>query len=122
MYIYIYIYVYICIYTYLYIYCFSPLFCFILFCLVRKCKLNGNPDVLKACLENSVEARACNEHACECVLRKDALPKEIDSTKIDWLGWIEKDGKPGWSSEKESVFINDAIEEGVVIHMNCNNW
>lgn len=88
----------------------------------RKCQENMTRDIWKGCLDKPVEVRPCSEHACECVLTEDTLQQETGSTQINMIGWIEKDGQPGRTSENESVFINDTVEEDVVIHRDCNNW
>ena len=38
------------------------------------------------------------------------------------VAWIEKDGQEGPTIPEEYVTINDKIEDGVVIHVKCNNW
>ena len=38
------------------------------------------------------------------------------------IGWIEKDGVDGNTSENETLLVDSTIEQGVVVHVDCNNW
>lgn len=57
-----------------------------------------------------------------CIL----LPCDIDAMlgymPGDVIGWVEKDGKAGVSSDQEVAHALDQIEDGVTVHVSCNNW
>lgn len=57
-----------------------------------------------------------------CIL----LPCDIDAMlgymPGDVIGWVEKDGKAGVSSDQEVAHALDQIENGVTVHVSCNNW
>lgn len=38
-----------------------------------------------------------------------------------FIGWIEKDGLEGYTSEEEMVTLGESIEDGMLLHVNCNN-
>jgi hypothetical protein len=40
----------------------------------------------------------------------------------EYVGWLEKDGVAGFSSEDEGVGLGDMVEDGVTLHVTCNNW
>ena len=58
-----------------------------------------------------------------CYVNMQALNNNFPAlTEGQFIGWTEKDGIEGFSNPDEEVFLGDALEDGVVLHVNCNNW
>ncbi len=61
----------------------------------------------------------------ECYLSLEKIqafyPLRPDSS--DLVGYVEKDGEPGFSND-ENVYLNDSIQDGMVVFLKdgCNNW
>lgn len=57
----------------------------------------------------------CKLTACDIDSMLGFMPGEV-------IGWIEKDGITGASSDEETAYANDQISEGVTVFVYCNNW
>jgi hypothetical protein len=57
-----------------------------------------------------------------CIFTVDAYYREFgEMPQGDTIGYIEKDNEPGLTDSSEEVHINDVIEIGTVIHVDCGN-
>ena len=60
-----------------------------------------------------------------CVADMDDLLENFPDMEVEGdsvVGWIEKDGEPGKTSDDEVFHVNDFLEEGVDLHIECNVW
>lgn len=59
----------------------------------------------------------------QCIFTKEIFQEKFgyDTTKV--IGYIEKDGKPGFTSTSEGVNIGDILQIGTVVTApGCTNW
>uniref|UniRef100_A0A0L8FYA0 TIL domain-containing protein n=1 Tax=Octopus bimaculoides TaxID=37653 RepID=A0A0L8FYA0_OCTBM len=56
-----------------------------------------------------------------CVLKVCDIEELLGYIPGNIIGWIEKDGRTGASSEEEVAHVFDQVEEGVTVHISCNN-
>ena len=57
----------------------------------------------------------CKLNPCDIDSMLGFMPGEV-------IGWIEKDGINGASSDEETAYASDEIGEGVTVFVYCNNW
>ena len=57
-----------------------------------------------------------------CTFDKCAYIREFGFEGPHIVGWIEKDGRNGATSEEEVVRMDDKVEAGVIIHVACTTW
>ena len=57
-----------------------------------------------------------------CVFTDEVFKDIFGYNQIYLIGYVEKDGKEGLTSEDEKVYIGGSIEEGVVVSVGCSNW
>lgn len=69
-----------------------------------------------------MEEEPCTEAPCACYFTQEDFEKNFGFQGSNPIGWIEKDGELGLTSEDERVEIDDEIEDGVTVHVECNNW
>lgn len=72
--------------------------------------------------ELETEEEVCEEAACSCVFLQDEFVRNFGYKASSPLGWIEKDGVEGLTNQTEAVELDDEIEDGVVVHVDCNDW
>jgi hypothetical protein len=57
-----------------------------------------------------------------CIFTEEAYIREFgEAPQGDTIGYIEKDNIPGFTDSSEEVQINDEIEPGTLIHVECGN-
>lgn len=69
----------------------------------------------KLCLVISVPAPVC-------VFSQQAFIDNFGYEQINLIGYVEKDGQPGLTSNNERIYVNDTIEAGVTVLIGCSNW
>lgn len=74
------------------------------------------------CLGIANETVDCSMPPCECVFDLTAFTNEFGYQPAEIIGWVEKDGIPGPTSENELVRVGDQVMEDTVVHVQCNNW
>lgn len=52
----------------------------------------------------------------------DSFSTEFGYQPGEVIGWMEKDGEPGPTSEEELVRLEDDVGDDATIHVECNNW
>ena len=78
------------------------------------------------------EMRICRKRICiyvfsllGCILSLEAILKSfpLKTNGSDIIGYVEKDGVPGFSIN-ETISVDDSLEEGLIVQMKdgCNNW
>ncbi|XP_064613600.1 uncharacterized protein LOC135477432 [Liolophura sinensis] len=73
------------------------------------------------CKGKNVEEEPCTEAPCACYFTQEDFEKNFGFQGSNPIGWIEKDGEFGLTSDDERVEIDDEIEDGVTVHVECNN-
>ena len=74
------------------------------------------------CLGIANETIECSMAPCECLFDMSAFTENFGYQPADIIGWMEKDGVPGPTSEDELVRVGDSVTENGVVHVQCNNW
>lgn len=57
-----------------------------------------------------------------CQFTQEAFKDNFGYEQIDIVGFVEKDGIEGLTSNSEIIQIDSVIEEGVVVFVGCSNW
>jgi hypothetical protein len=60
--------------------------------------------------------------AALCVFSQQAFIENFGYEQVNTIGYTEKDGLPGLTSEDEKVVLDDLIEAGVIVFVDCSNW
>ncbi|XP_014769815.1 SCO-spondin [Octopus bimaculoides] len=87
----------------------------------RTCIYVSETKDVRGCHGKNLELKYCTRKECVCIFTADTFRKEFGYDDFNPFGWIEKDGKPGKTSEEEVVYFNDKIEQGVIVNIDCNN-
>ncbi|VDI22399.1 Hypothetical predicted protein [Mytilus galloprovincialis] len=56
-----------------------------------------------------------------CVFSQQAFIDNFGYEQINLIGYVEKDGQPGLTSNNERIYVNDTIEAGVTVLIGCSN-
>ena len=81
--------------------------------------MNGGED----CPGDPVEEEECNEGDCPCVFNMQSYYDQFaENPPAGPVGYIDTDGVEGKSQGDTPVYIDDEIEDDVVVYVNCNNW
>jgi hypothetical protein len=86
--------------------------------LYREC--DDDPSRPK-CEGLSYEEENCSVDKCPCKMDMNVVRDELGKTAFP-DAWVDDDGEPGRTEGDSVVNEGDELDEGVIIHVYCNNW
>ncbi|WAQ93606.1 SSPO-like protein [Mya arenaria] len=73
------------------------------------------------CPGDNKDYGVCTEKPCVCTFNMETYENIFGYEPSDQIGWIERDGTFGPTSPEEDVYVDDTMDEGVVVHVSCSN-